>query len=92
MKVPLILEKAAATYRQRNKLYGDNYKHFGEVMKGLFPNGLTINSVGDWNRLGIIVMVVSKLGRYTNIFSKGHKDSAHDAAVYSAMLEELTGE
>ncbi|HEY6020842.1 MAG TPA: hypothetical protein VIY48_13370, partial [Candidatus Paceibacterota bacterium] len=88
---PAILEEAAATYRERNKLYGDNYKHFGEAMSALFPNGLTIATVDEWNRLGIFVQLVSKAGRYANNFNiGGHVDSAHDACVYAAMLEELT--
>lgn len=91
-KVPNILEAAAATYRQRNKKYGDNYKNIGHVMCGLFPKGLTINDADAWNKLAIILAIAVKLGRYTNQFPNGQTDSAHDASVYAAMLQELTDE
>jgi hypothetical protein len=90
--VPEILTEAAKTYAERNKVYGDNYKHFGSAMAAMFPNGLTVKSADDWNRLGILVQIVSKVTRYANSFENGHIDSAHDACVYSAMLEELTRE
>jgi hypothetical protein len=86
-----ILATASKTYRERNAVYGDNYKHFGKVMKGLFPRGLHVESIDDWNRLGVLVQVASKLSRYAQNFSAGgHVDSAHDAAVYAAILQELT--
>lgn len=88
---PRRLEAAAATFRQRNALYGDNWLHFGVAMKGIFPDGLRCDTVDDWNRLGIIVQCVAKLTRYGIQFAAGgHLDSAHDMCVYAAMLEELT--
>jgi hypothetical protein len=88
--VPDLLESAAATFRERNAIYGDNYKHFGTVLAGMFPNGLTIRGEQDFNRLGVFVQVVSKLTRYANNFEKGgHQDSIHDTQTYAAMLEEL---
>lgn len=89
--VPERLRAAANTYEERNKLYGDNYKNFGKVMEAMFPNGLVLAGANDWNRFGIFVQMVSKMTRYAiNLSKGGHKDSAHDLAVYSAMLEELT--
>lgn len=88
-----ILRQAAATFEQRNALYGDSYKSYGNVMVALFPNGLKVNTADDWNRLGVLNMIVSKLTRYAaNMEAGGHKDSAHDTIVYAAMLEELTDE
>lgn len=89
--VPQILTDAAKTFAERNAVYGDNYKNFGWAMHAMFPDGLTIDNVESWNRLGILVQVVSKVTRYAAAFENGgHQDSAHDACVYSAMLEELT--
>lgn len=87
--VPELLEEMAATYRERNKVYGDNYKNIGRVLAGLFPGEVTIETEDDWNRLALIIIMAGKLGRYT-ANPQGHKDSAHDLAVYAAMLEELT--
>ena len=87
-----ILDAMAATYRERNALYKDNYKRFGALMVSLFPEGLTVRTPDEWNRICIYMMITSKLTRYAANFEKGgHQDSIHDAGVYSAMLEELTG-
>lgn len=89
--VPELLCSAAATYEQRNAVYGDNYKHFGHTMQGLFPAGLQISSADAWNRLGLFVQLTSKLSRYAaNMSNGGHVDSAHDASVYAAMLQEIS--
>lgn len=90
--VPEILQGAAETYRERNAIYKDNYKDFGAVMLGLFPNGLHVTDKESYNKLGLIVMCVGKLTRYCSNLEVGHKDSAHDLMVYAAMLEEITNE
>jgi hypothetical protein len=91
--VPDLLRKAAGIYEERNKLYGDNYKRFGEIMRCLFPNGLELKSAEDFNRIGIFVQVVSKVTRYGENFVRGgHPDSLDDASVYAMMLQELDSE
>lgn len=85
-----ILSEMAATYFERNAKYKDNYKRFGLMMTALFPEGLTVKTVDEWNRICIFMMITSKITRYAANFKEGgHQDSTHDAGVYSAMLEEL---
>lgn len=89
--VPEILINAAQTFDERNRIYGDTYKNFGGAMAAAFPDGLTVKSTDDWNRLGLLIQIMGKVTRYAAQFDNGgHQDSAHDACVYSAMLEELT--
>lgn len=89
--VPGILREAAATYEQRNPLYGDAYKHYGSAMMAFFPQGLYINEPEDWNRFGLFSMMVSKMTRIANnITVGGHRDSSLDLSVYAAMMTELT--
>lgn len=91
--VPEILLAAAQTYDERNRKYGNSYKRFGDVMVGMFPDGLTIRTAEDWNRMGLFVQATSKFVRYSAQFENGgHKDSAHDLINYAAMLEEMTNE
>lgn len=91
--VDQILRDGADTFAQRNKLYGDSYKKFGDTMASLFPDGVSIKSPEQWARMGVYVMLVSKVSRYSqNLAAGGHFDSALDASVYSAMLAELTKE
>lgn len=83
------IAQALSTYVERNRAYGNSYHKFGTVMAALFPNGLTLNSVEDFNRYGVFFMQISKLIRYSTDPKKGHLDSVHDLGVYSFMLEEL---
>jgi len=93
MRVPEMLREGADTYEQRNALYGDNYRNFGRVMQALFPRGIECQTVDDYNRLGVLVQIVGKLGRYCEQFGNGgHDDSLLDLAVYSQMLRELDEE
>lgn len=82
------LEAMAATFRERNKIYGDNFVRVGNAMHAMFPAGLTINSPADWTRLYFFMLQLVKASRYaTNFETGGHADSVHDAAVYAALLE-----
>lgn len=93
-RAPEILSEGAKTFAERNAVYGDTYLNFGKVMAGMFPNGLMIKpgDVAAFQRLGNFVQVVGKCCRYATPLSTGggHQDSARDAMVYAAMLEEVT--
>lgn len=82
-----ILREAADLFQERNAVYGDNFKMVGEVMVGLFPNGVTLKTAHDHNRFHILMLLAVKLTRYTVNWEKGHQDSIRDATVYGAMLE-----
>lgn len=88
-----ILEAAAATFADRNKQYGGNYKRIGDLLMAIFPEGgiPVVNTKEDANRLNLLIDCLGKLQRYAHAFKQGgHKDSAHDLIVYAAMLEEMT--
>lgn len=73
---------------ERNKVYGNNFEQFGSVIAELFPKGIDLKTPQDWNRLGIIVQIVSKLTRYAQNFNKGgHRDSLQDLSNYSMILQ-----
>jgi len=91
------LHNAAEIYEERNKLYGDNYKRFGNVMEALMPSGMEQGfpetKAQFNNRVGVLIQVISKLTRYCENFnSGGHDDSLDDLAVYAMMLKELDTE
>lgn len=84
------LKDSAKTQAEREAIYGENYKQHGKVMTALFPKGVLLETVHDFNRFGVLNMKVAKLTRYCQNFSNGgHPDSIHDDVVYSAILEEL---
>jgi hypothetical protein len=92
-RAPDILEAGAATFRERNALYGNNYLEFGRLMVALFPDGMQICTEEEWVRLSLLFNCASKLSRYAANSSRGgHADSAHDLMVYAAMLQEVTQE
>lgn len=62
-------------------------------MVALFPDGLTLKTADDWNRAHLFLLGVVKQSRYAVNFEKGgHRDSARDLTVYSAMLEAVDEE
>ena len=87
------LKKAAETYKERNKVYGNTYKRHGGVAAALFPNGVALRTAEDHNRFAALTLIIGKLTRYATNFEKGgHADSIHDLGVYAFMLEELDDE
>ncbi len=82
-----ILEAAVQTFRERNEIYNDNYLRLAKASNAMFPTGLTLQTEDDWVRLYFFLAIVTKLSRYATNWKTGHKDSIHDAVVYSAMLE-----
>lgn len=88
-----ILSEGAATYRERNAVYGSSYQRMGPLLIALFEDDAVppCETAEDANRLNLIINCASKLQRYAhNFHNGGHKDSAHDLMVYAAMLEEMT--
>jgi len=87
--VPQALADLGAIYKERNAVYGDTYKNFGRVMKGFFPNPVTLAAEEDWNRLSLFFHLADKLARYAGTLKTGgHVDSLDDLSVYSQMLQE----
>jgi hypothetical protein len=83
-----VLHDMAETYEERNKVYGDNYKRVGAVMTAMFPDGVQLKTEEDFNRWHLFELKIVKLTRFANS-GLLHKDSIHDDAVYSAMVESL---
>lgn len=82
-----ILDEMADTFRQRNAVYGDNYKMVGKLMAVLFPNGVPPELVvtDQWH---LFELKLVKLSRFA-ISNLTHQDSIHDDGVYSAMIESI---
>lgn len=91
--VPEALRSAAHIYEERNKTYGNNYKEFGHWVSQLFLAGLSVSTAEDFNRLGVLIQMLSKISRYAENWDKGgHDDSLDDLVVYTMMLKELDAE
>lgn len=89
INVPDELVAAADLFRQRQHVYGKNYKDFGPVAQAMLAN-IKLESAEDFARLGVLVQIISKLTRYCVNFNKGgHDDSLMDLSVYAQMLREL---
>ncbi len=89
------LEEIAGIYRERKPIYGDNYKHVGPLLRGLFPGGIHVEASDEesLNRLHLIFHMVSKLTRYSqNLLRGGHQDSLDDLAVYAMLARECDEE
>lgn len=85
-----ILAEMAQTYRERNQVYGDNYKNVGRIMAILFPNGAPAELLHS-DHFHLFELMVVKLTRFA-ISDLSHQDSIHDTAVYAAMIEAILKE
>jgi hypothetical protein len=83
------MEEAIKTFQERHKVYGNNYLTHGQVMTALFPEGIKLQTVEDWNRFNALNLIVVKLTRYCHSFVSPHADSILDLGVYSCMLGSL---
>jgi hypothetical protein len=87
--VPEMLIEASNLYKERNALYGDNYKRFGPALHSLISS-VKIDNPDDFNRFALLTQIFSKMSRYCQLFAEGgHDDSLDDMAVYAMMLKEL---
>lgn len=84
-----IMEAMAATFKERNAIYGDNYKVVGRLMAVLFPEGVELKTELDHVRWHLFELQIVKMTRLANA-GLAHIDSIHDIAVYGAMLEAVT--
>jgi len=82
-----ILDAMAATFRERNAVYGSNYKMVGPMMAILFPNGVPPALLHS-DQFHLFELILVKLSRYA-ISGLKHQDSIHDAGVYAAMCEAI---
>jgi hypothetical protein len=84
---PEILNAMADTFRKRNAVYGDNYKMVAQLVKVLFPKGVSSELVvtDQWHLFELILV---KLSRFA-ISELKHIDSVHDTAVYCAMIQSI---
>lgn len=89
--VPDRLKELGTIYEERNALYGDNYKHTGKVLKGMFPNGINLMTEKDFNEFALFIQIVHKTTRIAqSISTNPHADSLDDLSVYSQMLAEVS--
>jgi hypothetical protein len=84
--VGAILSSMAESFAAKNKQYGNNGIKVGEVMKVLFPGGVTAVTQADQRMWHLFQLVIVKLTRFANSGLK-HADSIHDLAIYAVMVE-----
>lgn len=82
-----ILTEMASTFKERNAVYGDNYKMVGKLMAVLFPHGVP-PTVLHSDQFHLFELKLVKLSRFA-ISNLQHQDSIHDDGVYSAMIESI---
>lgn len=81
------LEHAASVFRERNAVYGNNFKMIGPMMAILFPEGAPAALLRN-DAFHLFELVLVKLSRLA-ISGLTHQDSAKDAAVYCAMIDAI---
>lgn len=80
-----VLDEMAATFRERQKTYGSNYKMVAPIMEILFPGRLP-EDLAFKHKFHLFELIIVKLSRFA-ISELNHQDSIHDLGVYAAMVE-----
>lgn len=82
-----ILASGANTFRDRQAVYGSNYRTVAPAVAALFPDGVpsALVTTDAWHLFELIMV---KLSRFA-ISNLTHKDSIHDTMVYAAMIEAI---
>src|SRR6187399_3181485 len=81
------LTVAAKTYKERHRVYGDNYLKIGPVMEAMFGEDFGLNGAEDHARFQMFVQLVTKLTRYAhNFHNGGHADSLRRRAEMIALV------
>jgi hypothetical protein len=89
-----VLLEMAETYKERNRVYGDNFMKVGQIMEILHGHGTNapacdlVGTAEGFNTWHLWELLIVKLTRFANS-GLTHQDSIHDAAVYAAMIEAL---
>lgn len=83
------LEAITKLYKERNKLYKNNYLIAGEIFLWLHPEGIVIDTAEKYNRMAILMQIINKLIRYSYNWETGHPDSLNDISVYAMILKEI---
>lgn len=86
--VPELLEAMAKTFRERNAVYGDNWRMVGKLMLVMFPRGVDLRTTADIDIWHMFELMIVKLSRFA-VSGLSHQDSVHDLAVYAAMVEAI---
>lgn len=86
-----ILTEMAATFKERNAVYGDNFRKVGPVMSALHPEGVRLSTDKDHEFFHLYSLLIVKLTRFATS-NLTHRDSIHDMCVYGAMLEAILEE
>lgn len=87
----MILDEMADTFRERQKVYKDNYRKVGPVMIALHPDGVSLSTVEDHEFFHLYSLLIVKLTRFATS-DLTHVDSLHDLCVYGSMLEAILKE
>lgn len=83
-----ILEACIQTWDERNQVYRENWRNVGPALAALYPDGVCLTTASDHGKYQLATMILAKLSRFA-CSGHTHRDSAHDIAVYAAMLESL---
>jgi hypothetical protein len=95
-----ILNLAADFFRKKNNSahYNNGFKQFGKIMESIYPEGFHLESQEDWNLIGVLSQIISKISRlkYSTKATEGdfekHVDNGFDLTVYSSMLTNIISE
>lgn len=87
VSVPTILRDMAATFEERNAVYGNAHDRVARIHDAIWPDGVPSDLPGSpqWH---VFEILMGKLARFAET-GLTHRDSIRDMAVYCAIIEHL---
>lgn len=98
LRVAQRLRNRASLFKSKNRDYGEAYLKTGEILDRIFPNGLLIKGKQKFREIGLLVRMLDKILRGTNLrFNNSRQqvkdeksqDTLDDLGVYSFIWAEL---
>lgn len=83
-----LMERHAATFRERYEEYGNNAEVVGRIMAAMFPNGVQLKTAKDFEIWHLFELMIVKLSRFSSSGLR-HEDSINDLPAYCGMVHRL---
>lgn len=84
-KVAQRLRSRATLFRHKNRAYGEAYLRVGEILHALFPQGLLIKGEQKFSEMGLLVRMLDKILKGTNLRFKNGRQRVTEGKTYHTL-------
>jgi hypothetical protein len=96
VKADTLLMKSAEKFRSKNAEHGDAYLKVGVILNQLFPEGITLKTINEFNKFTTLIQILYKVTRMCNtcfnekeLIHDSEFDSPNDLGIYAHIFGEI---